>query len=68
MMPDFEEPVVLPANKATIGDFCGRIHKTLVHDLKFAQVWGLSAKHKPQRVGVNHNLNDEDVVSIVKKI
>mmetsp|Transcript_6877 Transcript_6877/g.28148 ORF Transcript_6877/g.28148 Transcript_6877/m.28148 type:complete len:377 (-) Transcript_6877:30-1160(-) len=68
MMPDFEEPVVLPASKAKVEDFCMRIHKTLLNDLKFAQVWGLSAKHKPQRVGKEHILEDEDVVQIVKKI
>ena len=30
-------------------------------------VWGKSAKHSPQRCGVNHSLRDEDVVQIVTK-
>jgi hypothetical protein len=30
-------------------------------------VWGKSAKHSPQRCGVNHQLEDEDVVQIVTK-
>ena len=30
-------------------------------------VWGKSAKHSPQRCGVNHPLGDEDVVQIVTK-
>lgn len=32
-----------------------------------AMVWGKSAKHSPQRCGVNHPLADEDVVQIVTK-
>lgn len=31
-------------------------------------VWGSSVKHQPQRVGIEHILNDEDVVQIVKKV
>jgi len=30
-------------------------------------VWGKSAKHSPQRCGINHPLADEDVVQIVTK-
>lgn len=30
-------------------------------------VWGKSAKHSPQRCGVNHPLKDEDVVQIVTR-
>ena len=32
-----------------------------------AMVWGKSAKHSPQRCGINHPLADEDVVQIVTK-
>jgi uncharacterized protein len=33
-----------------------------------ALVWGSSVKHLPQKVGIEHILNDEDVVQIVKKV
>lgn len=33
-----------------------------------ALVWGASVKHQPQKVGIEHVLNDEDVVQIVKKV
>ena len=31
-----------------------------------ALVWGTSVKFNPQRVGKDHNLEDEDIVQIVK--
>jgi ribosome-interacting GTPase 1 len=33
--------------------------------MKYALVWGTSAKHRPQRVGKEHVLQDEDIVSLV---
>jgi len=32
-----------------------------------AWVWGNSVKHNPQKVGIDHILEDEDVVQIVKR-
>ena len=43
-----------------------KIHKHLILDFKYAQVWGHSAKHNPQRVGEKHILMDEDIVQVVK--
>lgn len=53
-------------NKNSVEDFCNRIHKGLMKDFKHALVWGTSVKHRPQRVGKDHRLEDEDVVQIVK--
>lgn len=67
-MPDYDAPVVVPASKATIEEFCQRIHRTLLEQFKYALVWGTSVKHAPQICGRDHVLHDEDVVQIVKKI
>lgn len=67
-LPDFEDPVVLPRSRATVEDFCNRIHKAIMRSFKHALVYGSSSKHRPQRVGKDHVLQDEDIVQIVKKI
>ncbi|KAG8656492.1 hypothetical protein MANES_04G143600v8 [Manihot esculenta] len=51
----------------TVEDFCNHIHRSLVKDVKYVLVWGLSARHYPQHCGLSHVLQDEDVVQIVKK-
>lgn len=33
-----------------------------------AWIWGSSVKHNPQKVGIDHILEDEDVVQIVKRV
>lgn len=66
-LPDFNEPIVLRSNRCTVEDFCNQIHKSLVSDFRTAVVFGSSVKHQPQYVGLNHVLEDEDVVTILKK-
>ncbi|OHS93138.1 GTP-binding protein 1 [Tritrichomonas foetus] len=61
--PDFEEAVLL-RNSTTVKDLCMHIHKDLVDNFKGAQVWGSSVKRPGQLVGLNHSLEDEDVVCI----
>ncbi|KAJ9665049.1 Ribosome-interacting GTPase 2 [Coniosporium apollinis] len=64
--PDFSEALIV-RNGATIEDVCDQIHRTLKETFKYALVWGASARHVPQRVGLGHAVADEDVVSIVAK-
>nr|DAD40176.1 TPA_asm: hypothetical protein HUJ06_014499 [Nelumbo nucifera] len=68
MNPDYEDPVTLSSKKRTVEDVCNRIHKNMLKQFKYALVWGSSVKHKPQRVGKEHELEDEDVVQIIKKV
>ncbi|GAB7347834.1 hypothetical protein MBLNU459_g5369t2 [Dothideomycetes sp. NU459] len=62
--PDFSEALIV-RNNSTIEDVCDQIHRTLKESFKYALVWGASARHVPQRVGLGHVVADEDVVSIV---
>lgn len=61
--PDLAHGLVVRKG-ATIEDFCHRIHRSLANDFKYALVWGTSAKHQPQRVGLKHVLENEDVVQV----
>jgi len=66
-VPDYEAPVILSKQRKTVEDFCNKIHRGLLKDFKYAIVWGSSVKHQPMKVGKDHDLNDEDVIQIVKK-
>jgi ribosome-interacting GTPase 1 len=67
-LPDYDEPVVVSSKRCTVEDFCNRLHKAIAKQLKYALVWGASVKHRPQRVGKEHVLQDEDIVQLVKRI
>jgi uncharacterized protein len=64
--PDFGEALIVRTG-STIEDVCDQVHRTLKDTFKYALVWGASARHVPQRVGLGHVVSDEDVVSIVAK-
>lgn len=64
--PDFSEPLVLRGG-ATVENACHAIHRTIADTFKYALVWGSSAKHRPQRVGLQHPMEDEDVICAVQK-
>ena len=64
-----EEPVILSdIRKGTnVKSLCQNISTQMLRDFNYGLVWGTSAKHSPQRCGLNHKLDDEDVVQIVVK-
>lgn len=63
--PDFEEPLIVTAG-STISDVCRKIHRKFAGEAKYALVSGTSVRFSPQRVGVDHVLQDSDIVTIVK--
>lgn len=64
---DFEEPLIV--RKGTrVKDICGKLHRNLLRDFKFALVWGNSVKFEGQKVGLDHILTDQDILTIIKKI
>lgn len=61
---DLEEPMIMRGG-CTIGDVCDRLHKDFRRKFRYARVWGDSAKHAGQRVGLDHGLADGDIVTII---
>jgi hypothetical protein len=64
---DFKEPMIMQ-NGSNVGDVCNKIHRSMIRDFKYAQIWGKSAKFGGQKVGIDHLLVDEDVITITKKV
>ncbi|XP_051571342.1 developmentally-regulated GTP-binding protein 2 isoform X2 [Myxocyprinus asiaticus] len=64
--PDFGDPIIMRRG-ASVEHVCHRIHRTLASQFKYALVWGTSTKYSPQRVGLTHIMEHEDVIQIVKK-
>jgi small GTP-binding protein len=63
---NLEEPLVMKKG-STVGDFCDKVHRTLRKEFRYAMVWGKSVKHQPQRVGLEHIVEDGDIVMIIKR-
>jgi len=64
MEADMEEPLVMKAG-TTVREVCHHLHRDFVDRFRYAMVWGKSAKFGGQRVGLQHVLMDEDVVTII---
>lgn len=63
---DMEEPLII-RSPATVEDVCNRLHRDFSDKFRYAKVWGESAKHNAQRVGLTHKLADGDVLSVVTR-
>jgi len=62
--PDMKEPMIM-RNGDSVADLCDRIHRDFRERFRYATIWGSSAKHDGQRVGLDHMLRDGDIVTIV---
>ena len=60
---DLEQPFVL-AEGSTVLDVARKIHSSFVNRFKYARIWGPSAEFDGQQVGLDHELNNTDVVEI----
>ena len=47
---------------ATIKDVAEKISKNLLYSIKEVHIWGPSSKFQNQKVGINHELKDKDIV------
>lgn len=61
---DMAEPLIVKKGN-NIGDVCELIHRDFRNNFRYAMVWGNSAKFPGQTVGMDHVVQDEDVVSII---
>jgi len=62
--PDFNEPLILRKD-STIEQACAKLHRDFKRKFRYATVSGPSAKHDIQKVGLEHVLEDQDVLTIV---
>jgi len=62
---DFEEPLIITAG-STIYNVCEKIHRNFAGEAKYALVSGTSVRFSPQRVGMDHVVQDRDIVTIIK--
>jgi ribosome-interacting GTPase 1 len=62
---DYNEPMIMK-NGSTVQDVCNKIHRNMAKNFRYGLVWGKSAKFAGQKVGLDHELADEDVLTIVK--
>jgi small GTP-binding protein len=70
--PDLKEPMIIKKEASgggtgsgiTVTEICRRIHGDLVAKLEYAKIWGTSVKFDGQRVGVDWQLADKDVVEL----
>jgi len=63
---DLEEPLVI-LDGSTVRAVCEHLHRDFVNLFRYALVWGKSAKFPGQSVGLEHELRDSDILSIITK-
>ncbi|WOF16431.1 GTP-binding protein [Methanoplanus sp. FWC-SCC4] len=64
--PDMDEPLII-RKPATVESVCNKLHRDFVEKFRYSKVWGNSVKHDAQRVGLNHVLEDNDILTIVTR-
>lgn len=61
---DLEEPLIIRTG-STVGDVCDKLHRDFRRKFRYALVWGDSAKFPGQTVGIEHELLNGDLLSVV---
>ena len=61
---DLEVPLIVKRGN-NVGDVCELIHRDFKNNFRYAMVWGKSAKFPGQTVGMDHVVQDEDILSII---
>ncbi|MFH0713379.1 MAG: GTP-binding protein [Candidatus Micrarchaeota archaeon] len=61
-----DKPLMMRSG-STVANVCDELHRDLRRLFKFSQVWGKSAKFPGQKVGIDHVLQDNDIVQVFKR-
>ncbi|MDD2665555.1 MAG: GTP-binding protein [Methanocellales archaeon] len=61
---DYDKPLILKEDDL-VEDACKKLHRDFREKFRYALIWGSSAKHAGQKVGLDHTLKDEDVLTII---
>lgn len=61
---DYKEPLVVKFG-SDVGAVCDLLHRDMRRNFRYALVWGKSAKFPGQTVGLDHLLEDEDVLTLI---
>ena len=62
---DFKEPLIAREGD-TVEDICNKLHRSMKRQFRYGLIWGKSVKFGGQRVGLDHIVQDEDVLTIIK--
>lgn len=62
---DYKEPLISREGSSVL-DICNKLHRNMRKQFRYGMVWGKSVKFEGQRVGLNHVLDDGDVLTIIK--
>lgn len=63
---DLDEPLIMRKG-TTVNDVAKKLHKSFTTRFRYAQVWGKSAKHPAQRIGLRHKMHDGDILMLTLK-
>ncbi len=63
---DLEEPLIIRKG-STVEEVAAKLHRDFVRNFRHSKVWGTSVKFPGQKVGLDHVLNDKDVLRLIIK-
>jgi len=63
---DMDVPLIVKKGN-TVGEVCELIHRDFRSNFRYAMVWGKSAKFPGQTVGLDHVVQDMDILTIIVK-
>ncbi|NHK32250.1 MAG: TGS domain-containing protein [Asgard group archaeon] len=62
--PNLDEPFVIRKG-ASVSDVAEKIHTSFINRFRYAKIWGTSSQFDGQQVGLDHILQDEDVIELI---